>query len=429
VSDLDRAAFGEKRLSRPTATVPAIADSIRDTKDPELSRIEFAPPVPLSQLGPGDAVSWRWYGYLAADHVSLLTGLWKAGKTTLLAYLLRVFGAGGDLAGSVEPARVLIVSEESRGLWSRRRDEIGIGDHVHVMVRPFMGRPTMDAWLAFVEYVAGLCGPDGYTVVVLDTLSSLWPVSDENDAARVLAALSPLHRITAAGAALLLVHHPRKGDAGEFQSARGSGALSGFVDAIIELRRLNPADHDDRRRVLTAISRFDETPGEAVIELADDGYRTVGSKADAKRSDRLVVIDELLPTDPPGLTPEEVKAGWPEGGIPAPSIRTLRRDLADGVSSQGWRAAGTGHKGDPVRYWRSDSIRDSSTPKGSDLAGIESPGDAGGNGDGNGVPAGWTPTGWRDRRLQLAERCGGVNPEQAADLRRQAAALGGAGGT
>src|SRR5262249_38726738 len=154
---------------------------------------------------------------------------------------------------------------------------------------------------------------------------------DENDAARVLAALSPLHRITAAGAALLLVHHPRKGDASEFQAARGSGALSGFVDVIVELRRLNPGDHRDRRRVLTAISRFDETPPEAVIELTEDGYRTVGSKADARRADRLHVIGAHLPNDPPGATPEEIKAGWPAGGIPEPSIRTLRRDLADGV--------------------------------------------------------------------------------------------------
>ncbi len=33
---------------------------------------------------------------------------------------------------------------------------------------------------------------------------------------------------------------------------------------------------------------------------------------------------------------------------------------------------------------------------------------------------GWTPTAWRNRLQQLAERCEGVNPERASDLRQAA---------
>jgi hypothetical protein len=43
--------------------------------------------------------------------------------------------------------------------------------------------------------------------------------------------------------------------------------------------------------------------------------------------------------------------------------------------------------------------------------------------DGNGTPSGWAPAGWRDRLLQLADRCAETNPDRAAELRRQAAAL------
>lgn len=41
----------------------------------------------------------------------------------------------------------------------------------------------------------------------------------------------------------------------------------------------------------------------------------------------------------------------------------------------------------------------------------------------DGVPVDWTPVGWRDRLLQMANACEGTNPERAVELRDQAAAL------
>ncbi len=48
------------------------------------------------------------------------------------------------------------------------------------------------------------------------------------------AALVPLHAITEAGAAVVIVHHPRKSDGAQGTAARGSGAISGFVDIIAD---------------------------------------------------------------------------------------------------------------------------------------------------------------------------------------------------
>ena len=194
------------------------------------------------------------------------------------------------MAGAVAPGRVLVISEEGSSLWARRRDDLSIGNHAEFVIRPFKGRPTQNAWVEFVDYVAKLVSERRFVLVILDTLTTLLPVDNENDAARMIYALLPLHAITEVGAALLLVHHPRKGDAREGQASRGSGALPGLVDVILELRRFDPARPEDRRRTLTAYSRFDETPGEMVIELTDGGYRVVGSKAEALRSDRLAVI-------------------------------------------------------------------------------------------------------------------------------------------
>ena len=163
-----------------------------------------------------------------------------------------------------------------------------------------------------------------------------------------MAALSPLSRLSEAGAAILLAHHPRKGDATQGQASRGSGALTGWVDTIVELRRFSPSDNRDRRRVLQAYGRFDETPDHVVIELTDDGYTCVGTAGDAKQSDRFEVIAEILDSD--WRTREDIRARWPVGTIPKPGKSTLRTDLNAGFESGKWERQGEGRKGDPFTY-------------------------------------------------------------------------------
>lgn len=315
----------------------------------ERARIELRP-IPASELGSGESVDWIWFGYLAKGFITQLVGLWKAGKTTLLAHLLHAAEGGGAIGGEVFPCKVLVVTEEGGALWARRRDDIGIADNAHFAVRPFMGRPTRGEWEAYVRCITQKVKEKYYEVVVFDTWQTISPSDDENDAAKTIAALTPLYAILEAGAAILLMHHPKKGDAGEGQASRGSGAMTGFVDIIVELRRYEAEQADDRRRVLRTYSRFDETPREVVIELREDGYHSVGSKAEAKQEDRMEVIDDVLASAERALTPQEVLEGWPDGGIPTPSKRTVQSDLAHGARTDRWRRTGAGRKGDPYRY-------------------------------------------------------------------------------
>src|SRR5205814_5918921 len=102
-------------------------------------------------------------------------------------------------------------------------------------------------------------------LVVIDPLAAFLPGPDENHAATVLAALAPLRRLTAAGSAVLLLHHPRKED-GE---PRGSGALGGFADVLLEMT--GPRTSGDRQRRLRAGSRVPQTPADHLLELSADG--------------------------------------------------------------------------------------------------------------------------------------------------------------
>ncbi len=51
----------------------------------------------------------------------------------------------------------------------------------------------------------------------------------------MLAALLPLQRLTNRGVSVLVQHHPRKRDTAAGLAARGSGALSGFTDVLVEM--------------------------------------------------------------------------------------------------------------------------------------------------------------------------------------------------
>ena len=121
---------------------------------------------------------------------------------------------------------------------------------------------------------------------------------------------------------------------------------------MLELRRDGGHVGENNRRVLTAYSRF-TTPAELVLELAEGGYRKIGTRADATREDRLRVIETILPEELPGLTGLEVQARWPEGcEIPKPTERTIGNDLKEGASRWRWQRTGKGIAHDRYRYHR-----------------------------------------------------------------------------
>jgi hypothetical protein len=67
------------------------------------------------------------------------------------------------------------------------------------------------------------------------------------------------------GRAVLLSHHIRTSDGWEGTAARGSGALAGFVDVLVEMRRAKFAR--PTVRVLSGYGRFDDIPDEWRAEL------------------------------------------------------------------------------------------------------------------------------------------------------------------
>jgi hypothetical protein len=88
---------------------------------------------------------WLWHGYLLPGRMTMFTGQWKLGKTTLVALLLSRMRSGGELAGcAVRPAKAIVVTDEIADLWDVRCEQFDIGDHVGFMAQPFRGPPLME---------------------------------------------------------------------------------------------------------------------------------------------------------------------------------------------------------------------------------------------------------------------------------------------
>ena len=304
---------------------------------------------------PTAETAWLWRGYLARSYVTLLSGQPKMGKTTLLAVLLNRLARGGLLAGrDVTPGKALIVSEEPRDLWDLRRQRLGLGNHVCLLARPFAGKPDQAQWLGLLDHLAELHRRHTVNLVVLDSLAAFLPGHSENDAAEMLHALLPLQRLTGQGVAVLLLHHPRKHAAGDGQAARGSGALTGYVDVVMEMHWFTQSAEADRRRVLRAWSRLDETPRQLVIELNADGtdYRVVGDGPQQEFVQSWQVLEGVLLDATHKLTRQEILDSWP-ADYERPSAMTLSRWLGRAVTQGLVLREGTGRRNDAFRYWLS----------------------------------------------------------------------------
>jgi hypothetical protein len=298
-------------------------------------------------------IPWLWHGLLAPGNLTLLTSQWKSGKTTLLSVLLARRKAGGELLGlGVTAGKTVVISEESPAHWQARQRHLDFGEGVCFFCRPFAGKPRACDWLALVERLGELRRAHGTDLVVVDPLASFLPGRDEGNAAGMLEALMPLQRLSGQGVAVLVLHHPRKGEPAPGQAARGSGALSGYVDILVEMSWLSRADTEDRRRLLRAWSRHAQTPRELVIELNAEGtdYECLGDFKAEEFRQNWEQLRGVLEGAPRRLTRAEVLEAWPREG-PRPSAVTLWRWLEQAVAAGLVCRDGDGRRNNPYRYW------------------------------------------------------------------------------
>jgi hypothetical protein len=295
------------------------------------------------------SLDWLWHGFVSGGQLTLLTSLWKAGKTTLVALLLGRRKAGGTLAGlAVRPGKSVVVSEEPHELWAERARRHDFGGQVCFLCQPFRGVARPDQWQALLDRLLDLRRRHGVDLAVIDPLAPY--LTAENQARPMLETLLPLAHLTAAGMAVLLLHHPSKGHPPLGQAARGSGALLGHVDIAVELRHPG-GDPLTRRRRFVAFSRHAATPRQIVLELNAEGtdYLPV-AEAPADDAALWEPLRMVLEDAPQKLTRRDILDEWPPD-FERPARTTLWRLLDRVVQSGMVLCEGSGRKTDPFRYW------------------------------------------------------------------------------
>ena len=299
-----------------------------------------------------DAGRWLWNGFLMPGDLTLLTSQWKTGKTTLLAGLLQRLGSGEPfLNRPTRLARAWVLSEESESHWADRLRRMPIGPHAQLISRPFRGRPTPEDWSDLIDRAVEESAAGRLDLVVVDPLASFLPGRCESDAAMLLEALQPLHRLTAAGMAVLLLHHPRKKKSEVGSSARGSGALLGFVDTSVELSRTGKLEPDSPRRLLVTQSRRLDGPDRLAYEWdpATGAFAETADPRERQFEENWQTVLAILEAHTTALTYKEIAEHWPDDAA-KPGMTTLYGwlNLAAARKLVGKRGRGT--KSDPWRY-------------------------------------------------------------------------------
>jgi hypothetical protein len=280
---------------------------------------------------------WCWDGYLASGAVTLLAGKPKVGKSTLLFALLKAL-LGGEPFLSRATCRLgaLLLSEERESTLKEKVDRWGIGDGVDLLMRH---EAHGVAWEEIVAEAVERCHAEGLQVLVVDTFDKWAGLRGdaENSAGVVLTAVQPLLDAASTGLGVLVASHQRKGLGSFGEAVRGSNALVGAVDVVLELERKQSLD--ERARVLNSVSRFASTPDSLVLTLGDTGYEALGDLATAHAdAETARLVDFLREREREAFSAEQLAN---ETSIPAGTVRKRLNGAADVFRS------GEGKRGDP----------------------------------------------------------------------------------
>jgi len=287
------------------------SSSRQKTPPREGSVLSYVPRL-ISELTLDNAkIDWIWEGFLAKGHITLFSALWKAGKSTLIAQLLKCIKEEKPLAGQpVRKTKVLIISEESEALWARRKEDLELGDiEAWVICNPLRRKMNYKEWVDFLEEQSRFCKEKGIGLLILDTLSGFWSVANENDAAMVGSALLPMNYLKEKNIAVMLVHHFRKSQGEYGVASRGSGALGSYVDILMEFMRLQ-GDSESTQRLIKSLSRFEETPTDIVIDLVDGAYRTIGNKFEVSKETKKKKLLLLMSQSEGALSATDIFDSW-----------------------------------------------------------------------------------------------------------------------
>ena len=259
------------------------------------------------------------------EGMTLLVAAPKIGKSWMVLGLGVELSNGGDAFGSIpvgnpRPVLYLALEDGKRRLQDRlvRLNPSEVSHRLEFMTDIPNGQVTA----TIREFMTRHAGLD--PVCILDTLGKVMPpAGNGSQYGHDYSVLSALKATADAvpGSSLVIVHHTRKMDGGDFLDAvSGTQGIAGAADTVLVLRRER---HDDRA-TLQVTSR-DAAEGEYSLTLTDTGAWQLdgeslaeasaaaqAAKATAGLGDRMVDVIAAVGRFPEGITPKDLKVLLPD---------------------------------------------------------------------------------------------------------------------
>jgi hypothetical protein len=323
--------------------------------------LRFKTAKELSEETPA-VTEWVAHPWIAKGAITEVDGKIKAGgKTTWISHMASCILEGRPFMGAPTiKTNAVFLTEQQPASFRRVLERAGLTESENLHILPWhstRGMPWLDVARATVEKALEV----GAGVLFVDTLGQFAGIrgDGENNAGVAQEAMRPLQEAAARGLAVVLTRHERKGGGEVGESGRGSSAFGGAVDVILSIRR-GEGNTRPTVRIIESLSRFDETPSNLVIELTDEGYRSLGDATAFAEREAMEAIVELLPSkEENALASPDILDKLKEQNIK----RTVATEALAKLATSGTvRRIGAGKKGNPYRYYKPtpDDEKDSS---------------------------------------------------------------------
>jgi len=297
--DVDRAIRGALQYGMDEPWTPAqLGDSDDWLTAPKIKLTGSSVPVPPMGMGTGnrssargqppegvgilDPIKWRshrqtvdllppdidWFidGILGRGLITELVAKVKMGKTTFMLQGIRAGIAGDDeyCGRAVHgPLRAAYVTEEGWQTFQIAMMRYGLNDLVDndafFTVFDFETE-DVDAKKPNLPFVIDSlirhATEDNVDVVILDTLSIIASLDEEDHSGRAAGVMAEVRRLSTAGFAVGILRHSRKsgGDVGD--AGRGSSAISGYCDILLQIEPFKGDEDATSARVMRTKSRL-----------------------------------------------------------------------------------------------------------------------------------------------------------------------------